>query len=120
MLDLVLDDAKKVRSHLGQHDKEKFDEYLDSVRQVEKRVDRSQAWIDLPKPELTDQDRERLKLESDSNVPEDYVGTMYELIYLAFRTDSTRVATYQIGSMGDATSLSGKFPQLLGFGKNIH
>ncbi|MEO1831064.1 MAG: DUF1552 domain-containing protein [Akkermansiaceae bacterium] len=120
MLDLVLDDAKKVRSHLGQHDKEKFDEYLDSVRQVEKRVERSQAWIDLPKPELTDQDRERLKLESDSNVPEDYVGTMYELIYLAFRTDSTRVATYQIGSMGDATSLSGKFPQLLGFGKNIH
>lgn len=120
MLDLVLEDAKDVRRKLGKNDQEKLDEYLDSVRDVEKRVERSQAWMDRPKPELTDADREHLKLDSDSKVPEDYVGTMYELIYLAFRTDSTRVATYQIGSMGDATSLSGKFPQLLGLGNNLH
>jgi hypothetical protein len=120
MLDLVLEDAKEVRRKLGKNDQEKLDEYLDSVRDVEKRVERSQAWMDRPKPELTDADREHLKLDSDSKVPEDYVGTMYELIYLAFRTDSTRVATYQIGSMGDATSLSGKFPQLLGLGNNLH
>lgn len=120
MLDLVLEDAKDVRRKLGKNDQEKLDEYLDSVRDVEKRVERSQAWMDRPKPELTDADREHLKLDSDSKVPEDYVETMYELIYLAFRTDSTRVATYQIGSMGDATSLSGKFPQLLGLGNNLH
>lgn len=120
MLDLVLEDAKDVRRKLGKNDQEKLDEYLESVRDVEKRVERSQAWMDRPKPELTDADREHLKLDSDSKVPEDYVGTMYELIYLAFRTDSTRVATYQIGSMGDATSLSGKFPQLLGLGNNLH
>ena len=120
MLDLVLDDARRVRGRLGREDQDKFDEYLDSIRDVEKRVERSQAWVDLPKPEITDQDRERLKLESDSEVPEDYIGTMYELIYLAFRTDSTRVATYQIASMGDATTLAGKFPQLLGMGKNLH
>lgn len=120
MLDLVLEDAHDVRRKLGKNDQEKLDEYLDSVRDVEKRVERSQAWINLPKPELTDADRERLKLDSDSKVPEDYIATMYELIYLAFRTDSTRVATYQIGSMGDATSLSGKFPQLLGLGNNLH
>ena len=120
MLDLVLADAKRVRRQLGRDDQEKLDEYLDSVRQVEKRVERSQAWVDLPKPELTDQDRERLKLDSDSKVPEDYIGTMYDLIHLAFRTDSTRVATYQIASMGDATTLGGKFPQLLGMGNNLH
>ena len=41
-------------------------------------------------------------------------------MHLAFMTDSTRVATYQIASMGDATSLGGKFPQLLGIGKHLH
>ena len=45
---------------------------------------------------------------------------MYDLMYLAFRTDSTRVATYQIASMGDATTLGGKFPQLLGLGPHVH
>jgi hypothetical protein len=120
MLDLVLEDAKRLHRQLGKNDQEKLDEYLDSVRQVETRVERSQAWIDIPKPELTDQDRERLRLDSDSQVPEDYISTMYDLIYLAFRTDSTRVATYQIASMGDATTLGGKFPQLLGFGDHLH
>jgi len=120
LLDLVLDDARSIRTDLGKHDQEKLDEYLDSVRDVEKRVERSQTWIDLPKPILTDQDRERLKLDSDSQVPDDYIGTMYDLIYLAFRTDSTRVATYQITSMGDQSSLGGKFPQLLGFGGSLH
>jgi len=120
LLDLVLEDARSVRRRLGKADQEKLDEYLDSVREVEQGVERSQAWIGRPKPELTDADRERLKLDSDSQVPEDYIATMFELIYLAFRTDSTRVTTYQIGSMGDASSLSGKFPQLLGLGKNLH
>ena len=45
---------------------------------------------------------------------------MYDLIFLAFQTDSTRVATYQLGNMNGATSIAGQFPQLLGFGKKIH
>jgi hypothetical protein len=45
---------------------------------------------------------------------------MYDLIYLAFRTDSTRIVTYQIGSMGDFTSKAGKFPQLLGYAGTLH
>ena len=93
---------------------------MDSVRQVEKHVEQSQAWIDIAKPTLTDEERERLKLDSDHQIPEQYIRTMYELIHLAFQTDSTRVATYQIASMGDATTLGGKFPQLLGFGKHLH
>ena len=120
MLDLVLDDANSLRRKLGHHDQQKLDEYLDSVRQVEKSVAQSQAWVDIAKPELSDQDRELLKLDSDSKVPEQYIRTMLELMHLAFQTDSTRVATYQIASMGDATTLGGKFPQLLGFGKHLH
>jgi hypothetical protein len=45
---------------------------------------------------------------------------MYDLMFLAFQTDSTRVATYQLGNMNGATSIAGKFPQLLGLGKNMH
>lgn len=120
LLDLVMEDAGKLRRRLGKFDQQKFDEYLDSVRQVEKRVARAQQWIDIPKPGLTDADRERLQLDADSKVPTEYVATMYELMHLAFMTDSTRVATYQIASMGDATTLGGKFPQLLGIGKHLH
>ncbi|MGC6457851.1 MAG: DUF1552 domain-containing protein [Akkermansiaceae bacterium] len=120
LLDLVLEDANSVRRKLGIHDQQKLDEYMDSVRQVERNVEQSQAWIDIAKPTLTDEERERLKLDSDHKVPEQYIRTMYELIHLAFQTDSTRVATYQIASMGDATTLGGKFPQLLGFGKHLH
>ena len=43
-----------------------------------------------------------------AEVPREYVATMYELMHLAFLF-STRVATYQIASMGDATTLGGKF-----------
>jgi hypothetical protein len=45
---------------------------------------------------------------------------MYDLIYLAFQTDSTRIATYQLGNMNGATSIAGKFPQLLGMSDNMH
>ncbi|NNE93160.1 MAG: DUF1552 domain-containing protein [Verrucomicrobiales bacterium] len=117
MLDLLLDHSKSVRKNLGKQDQQKFDEYLESVRAIEKRVDRSQRWLDIPKPEV---DASGLHLDSDDNTPEEYIQTMYDLIFLAFQTDSTRVATYQIGNMNGATSVAGKFPQLLDFGGTLH
>ena len=45
---------------------------------------------------------------------------MYDLMVLAFQTDSTRIATYQIASNNGATSLGTKFPQLLGFDGSLH
>lgn len=117
MLDLLLEHSKTVRKKLGKQDLQKFDEYLDSVRSIEKRVDRSQRWLDIPKPKV---DATDLHLDSDHNSPEEYIRTMYDLIFLAFQTDSTRVATYQLGNMNGATSIAGQFPQLLGFGKKIH
>ena len=120
MLDRVLDHSNQVRRDLGAQDQAKLDEYLESVRQIEERVNRSQAWLDIPRPELTDQDREMLLLDADDDAPKELMRTMYDLIYLAFRTDSTRVASYQIGSMGDFSSKAGKFPQLLGFNGTLH
>lgn len=117
MLDLVLDHSKSVRARLGKYDRNKLDEYLESVRQIERRVDRSQQWLAVPKPAV---DASGLSLEADDTTPRELIRTMYDLIYLAFQTDSTRVATYQLGNMNGATSIAGKFPPLLGLAKNMH
>ncbi|MCB1065940.1 MAG: DUF1552 domain-containing protein [Verrucomicrobiae bacterium] len=117
MLDLLLDHSKSVRKNLGNEDKAKFDEYLDSVRAIEARIDRSQRWLDIPKPEV---DASALVLDADDNSPHEYIRTMYDLIFLAFQTDTTRAATYQIGNMNGATSVAGKFSELLGFPQNLH
>ena len=120
MLDRTLESSRSLRTRLGSHDREKLDEYLTSVRQIEKRVARSQAWLEVPRPQLNDEDRDMLDLNSDDEAPREYIRTMYDLIFLAFRTDSTRVATYQIASMADASSKAGKFPQLEGFKGSLH
>lgn len=117
MLDLVLDHAKSIRRRLGKQDQIKFDEYLASVRQVEQKVERSEAWLDVPKPHVN---ATGLHLDADDNAPGEWIKTMFDLIYLAFQTDSARVATYQLGNMNGATSIAGKFPQLLGFGTHMH
>ena len=117
MLDLVLDHSRSVRNRLGKHDRTKLDEYLDSVRQIEQRVDRAQQWLTVPKPSVN---ASGLHLQADDTTPGELIKTMYDLIYLAFRTDSTRLATYQLGNMNGATSVAGKFPSLLGLSDNMH
>ena len=117
MLDLVLENARSLRRRLGSEDQEKLDEYLASVRQIEQRVERSEHWLEVPKPQVN---AEGLHLEATDETPHELIRTMYDLIVLAFQTDSTRVATYQLGNMNGATSIAGKFPSLLGLGGNMH
>ncbi|MCH2204176.1 MAG: DUF1552 domain-containing protein, partial [Fuerstiella sp.] len=71
-----------------------LDEYLQSVRDTEIKVEKAKHWVNIPLPEV---DADHLKLDITPEEPRAYLQTMYELIYLAFKTDSTRVATYQIG-----------------------
>ena len=101
MLDTVLEHSRSVRRSLGEADRQKLDEYLAAVRQIELRVERAQRWLDIPKPEI---DSQGLHLSADDSTPQELIQTMYDLIYWAFRTDSTRVATYQLGNMNGATS----------------
>lgn len=120
MLDRVLADSRSLRNRLGHQDREKLDEYLASVRQIEQGVERSQRWLEIPRPELRDEERDILNLDADDKAPLLFIRTMYDLIYLAFRTDSTRVATYQITNMADCSSKAAKFPQLQGFKDSLH
>ena len=68
------------------------------------------SWLEIPRPELRDEERDMLHLNADDEAPKNFIRTMYDLICLALRTDSTRVATYQITNMADCSSKAAKFP----------
>ena len=93
-LDDLMSDARQLRKRLSAHDQKSLDEYLDSVREAEIKVEKAKRWINTPLPTV---DADHLNLELTPDEPRLYLQTMFELIYLAFKTDSTRVATYQIG-----------------------
>jgi hypothetical protein len=98
----VLDDAKSFRRRLGNEDRDKLDEYLHSVRDVEQRTERLNTWLDVPKPKVDGAPFQR-------DVPKAHAGeyyrTMYDLIVLALRTDMTRVVTYMSGSEGNGLAI---------------
>ncbi|NNJ27617.1 DUF1552 domain-containing protein [Alienimonas chondri] len=110
-LDDLLEDAHDLRRRLSVEDRGRLDEYLDSVREAERRVQKAKRWVDAPPPAAgrppVDQD-----LSPDS--PREYVRAMLEMIYLAFKTDSTRVATYQIGRENGA-GVSDRLARAVGF-----
>ena len=93
-LDDLLNDARSLRRELSKQDQDSLDEYLDSVRETERRIEKAKRWVNIPLPEV---DSDHLNLELTPDDPREYLQVMFELIHLAFQTDSTRVATYQIG-----------------------
>lgn len=93
-LDDLLADARSLRMTLSAHDQKSLDEYLQSVRDTEVKVEKAKRWFHIPLPTV---DIDHLKLDITPDDPRGYLQTMFELIYLAFKTDSTRVASYQIG-----------------------
>ena len=117
MLDRVLEHSKDVNRSLGADDQRKFDEYLSSVRTIEKRVERAEAWLDIPKPEVA---RDSVAVDATQQSPREYIKAIYDLMYLAFQTDSTRVATYMIGQVAGATTIANAFPSCIGLSPNWH
>lgn len=98
ILDLIADDAKSVTGKLGSGDKNKLDEYLTAVRQVEVRTQRADAWLNIPKPKLEPADASSLSRKLDMSVVADYHQLFFDLMLMALRTDSTRVITCMICS----------------------
>ena len=90
ILDMVRSDADRLERKLNQQDRNKLDEYLTSVRDVEKRIGLRRNWLDVPKPEAP------FAAPKNRNMVED-LPLLYELIALALQTDSTRIATLEIG-----------------------
>ncbi len=115
ILDLVLDQSKSLRNKLGSPDRRKLDEFETSVRDVEQRVERSKRWLSTPLPKV---DAGQIMLEANPDGPKDYIRAMYDLMFLAFQTDVTRIASYQIGSYGP--TLARTFPGCIGLPANWH
>jgi len=93
-LDQLMDDARSLKRHLSKNDQETLAQYLQSVRETEQKVEKARKWIDTPLPVVKS---DTLNLNITPEDPRNYLRTMFELIYLAFQTDSTRSVTYQIG-----------------------
>ncbi len=97
ILDAVDGDAKSLQRHLGKRDQEKLDEYFTSVRDVEKQLELSRQWSDVPKPKAGMPEPENTGFVSDLPV-------LYDLIALALQTDSTRIATLEIAGGFEAAA----------------
>ncbi|NCF94129.1 MAG: DUF1552 domain-containing protein [Verrucomicrobiaceae bacterium] len=98
VLDALRDSASALNRTLNAPDRDKLDQYLTSVRDVEKRLQMSKEWLDRPKPmppidEVLDEERQHI----------DEVALLYDLMALALQTDSTRITTLETG-MGFRTA----------------
>ena len=110
LLDFVLSDARRLRGRVGRDDQQKIDEYLESVRAVERRVEfASRPDPRRFRPTMTAEEREAAAPGIPQNFRE-HVGAMLDLIVLAFRTDSTRIASFMFArdvSTRDYTFIEG-------------
>jgi hypothetical protein len=115
-VDFLLEDSRSLRSNLGRPDQQRLDEFLQSLSEVENRLARSQEWLDKALPQI---DRSRIKLDVSPRGPTDYIRAMLDLIVLAFETDTTRVAAYQMCAE-DGVGICDRFPSLVGIGSGGH
>lgn len=86
VLDFVLEDAADVQRQLGKQDQRKLDEYLTGVRSIERRIQSAERFGETPDPDMP----------TPNGIPGNFglhMEVMYDLMVMAFQTDSTRIAT---------------------------
>jgi len=97
ILDTALGEVSSLRGRLGQADQRRLDQYLESVREVERRlVDRGRI-LEQGRPKF---DEKNVQLEPGKNRMQEHIELMMDLIALAFQTDMTRVVTHSLGGEG--------------------
>ena len=118
LLDALLEDSRSLKGALGNRDKQKLDEYMSSVRDAEKKAIRAEQWLNTPKPKV---DPDSLALDATPiESPEEYLKCMFDLMFLALQTDSTRVITYSIGNMRAGGSMASGFPAVITGEAGVH
>ncbi len=101
ILDAVLEDARDLHGQLAARDLDKLDEYLTGVREIEARVQQCERLGESPDPAA----------ETPAGIPSshrEHVRLMFDMMSLAFRTDSTRIATLILAHDGSNRA----FPEL--------
>src|SRR5580704_6794855 len=109
VLDAVLGDAKSFRLNISSSDQRKFDEYLDSVREIEQRIEQAgkQGTLEGWRPTLDKPNVPRPPEGIPQNIA-DHMRLMCDILVLGFQTDATRVCTLKLNN--DHSSL--RFPHL--------
>ncbi len=108
ILDLVAAQAADLRKSLGTRDQSRLDDYLDNVREIERRIEKTEAR----------NSRELASIELPAGVPdafEDHLALMYDMLVLAYQGDLTRVFTF----MSDRELSQRTYPQI-GVGEQHH
>jgi hypothetical protein len=89
VLDAVVADAKRVQHGLTKTDTDKLDEYFQSIRDIETRLSKDEAWMTIPKA------KPHVGAPKDGLKGKEEIQVMYDLIVAALQADSTRVLTYR-------------------------
>jgi len=92
ILDFVMDDASAIQRELSGRDRQRLDQYLTGVRELEQRIDRTER-MPIVNPSV----------DAPPGVPPDFaehVQLMFDIMLLAFQTDSTRIATLLLAAEG--------------------
>lgn len=101
ILDFALDDAKSLQRKVSSADNRKIEEYLSAVRDIETRIEKAERLtVKLPQGVVA-------PAEMPNNT-QDHIRVMFDLLLLAFQTDSTRVSTFLLAHDGSNRS----FPQI--------
>ena len=95
ILDSLGSDARALSRRLGATDQRKLEEYLSSVRDTEKQVERMEAWIDRPKPRVSEEGLQLGSKPGDAHDRPMWIDVCLEIVYLALLTDTTRVVTFE-------------------------
>ena len=104
ILDTVHGDAKRLEKTLGNKDREKLDEYLTSVRELEIRLEENEAWAQRPKPKVD------VAPPKDIQDKQDAIGRqklMNDMIVLALQNDSTRTVSFRLGGLNSVPTIPG-------------
>src|SRR6478672_779879 len=117
LVDAVAKSARSLDEKLGSTDRERMDQYMTSLNEVESRLIASERWIDIP---LKKQDYSHLNLDATSEgEPAEYYRNMFDLIALAFDADITRSVAFML-NREDGMGISDTFPLKLGLSKTHH
>jgi hypothetical protein len=117
LVDAVVESARSLDKQLGKSDRERMDQYMTSLSEVESRLIASERWIDVP---LKKQDYSHLNLDANSEGdPAEYYRNMFDLIALAFDADITRSVAFML-NREDGMGISDTFPIKLGLKKTHH
>ncbi|MFT6864283.1 MAG: hypothetical protein ACJAVK_002848 [Akkermansiaceae bacterium] len=100
ILDIVMADAHAMNHQLGRNDRQKLDEYITGVREIERRIEKAESFGPPPEPGVA---------APEEGVPreyQDHIRLLFDMLILAFKTDQTRISSFLLAHDGSNRSFS--------------